>query len=114
MQENDIMKKVSILSLILFLLMICNNSVSGEVVKNSSRNKKISEISYKTGNYYFEKKKYAEVINFFEQAIADGYVNNDIYFKLSICYQEIKKYTESMYYLDKAIQLLENTVDKNI
>lgn len=81
---------------------------------NSLKNKNTGEISYKIGNQYFEKKNYNEVIKFYEQAISEGYENNDMYYELSICYQEIKKYSESMYYLEKAIEILENTVKKNI
>ena len=48
----------------------------------------------------------------YNKAILKDYENNDIYYKLSMCYKELKKYIKSIDCLDKAIKILENKIDE--
>ena len=68
--------------------------------------------SYSSGNQYYRTRNYTKAIHYYEKAISEEYIDNVIYYKLSICYREIKNYMKSMSLLDKAIALLEKVVDK--
>ncbi len=102
------MKKIVILSLIFFILFISLSTRANSISINDSK----GEISYKAGNLYFGKKDYSKAIKLYKRALLEKYENNDIYYKLSICYKEVKKYIESMHCITKAILLLESKVDR--
>lgn len=102
------MKKVITLSLIFFILFISLSSIA----KYRSVNNGKGELSYKSANLYFGKRDYSKAIKLYKRALLENHENNDIYYKLSICYKEVKKYIESMHCITKAILLLESKVDR--
>ena len=102
------MKKFIVLNLMLLFMFI--SSTFGE--KALSINKSKGMISYKTGNFYFEKKDYSKAIRLYEKAILENYEDNVVYYKLSICYKEVNKYIKSINCIARAITLLEIEVKK--
>ncbi len=73
----------------------------------SNSNKDIGEIAYEIGNIYFSINRYDKAIKMFQKAIKSGYNDSDAYYLLSICYKETKDYSKSIYFLNKAVQIVE-------
>ena len=105
------MRRSIILNLILVgFIMFTSNLISGK--KNLLGFNNADENSLEYGDLYFKRREYLNAVEMYNKAILKDYDNNDVYYKLSICYKELKKYIESIHCLDKAIKILENKIDK--
>ncbi len=105
------MRKRIILSLILVSFVIISYNLISEK-KSLIEIKNTGESSGKDGDLYFKRREYINAVKMYNKAILKDYENNDIYYKLSMCYKELKKYIKSIDCLDKAIKILENKINE--